>query len=123
MGLLRMVASPRSYLKRVAVRATGRVVFVDVDDVDWIGAAENYVEQHAGRVTHLLHVTMNSLEQSLDPQVFIRVHRSIIVNIERIQSLQSGAHGEYLITLHDGARLQSGRTYSDRLRALVNNPF
>ena len=122
-GLLETIASPRGYVKRLAVRSGSMTVFVDVEDLDWIEGAENYVELHAGRVGHLLHVTMNTLEKSLDPEIFVRIHRSIIVNVGRIKSLQSGAHGEYIITLRDGVRLQSGRTYSSRLRALVNNPF
>jgi two-component system LytT family response regulator len=122
-SLLETIASPRSYVKRLAVRSGGKAVFVDVEDVDWIEGAENYAELHAGQVSHLLHVTMNTLEKSLDPEIFLRIHRSIIVNLGRIKNLQSGAHGEYLITLRDGARLQSGRTYSSRLRALINNPL
>jgi two-component system LytT family response regulator len=122
-SLLETIASPRSYLKRVAVRSAGKTEFVDVEEVDWIEAAENYVEVHAGRVTRLLHVTMNVLEKSLDPENFLRIHRSIIVNLGRIKNLESDAHGEYVITLRDGVRLQSGRTYSGRLRALMNNPF
>ncbi|MGZ7060723.1 MAG: LytR/AlgR family response regulator transcription factor [Candidatus Angelobacter sp.] len=122
-GLLETIASPRNYVKRLAVRSGGKTVFVDVEDVDWIEATENYVELHAGRLSHLLHVTMNTLQKSLDPEIFLRIHRSIIVNLGRIKNLQSGAHGEYVITLRDGARLQSGRTYSSRLRALINNPF
>jgi len=122
-GLLETIASPRSYVKRLAVRSAGKTVFVDVEDVDWIEGAENYVELHVGRVSHLLHVTMNTLEKSLDPKSFLRIHRSIIVNLVRIKDLKSDAHGEYVISLRDGVRLQSGRTYSSRLRALVNNPF
>lgn len=122
-GLLETIAAPRSYVKRLAVRSAGKIVFVDLGEVDWIGAAENYVELHVGRASHLLHVTMNNLEKSLDPEIFLRVHRSIIVNVDRIKSLESGAHGEYVITLQDGARLQSGRTYSERLRTLANNPL
>jgi two-component system, LytTR family, response regulator len=122
-SLLETIASPRSFLKRLAVRSAGKTEFVDVGDVDWIEAAENYVEVHAGRLTHLLHVTMNTLEKSLDPENFLRIHRSIIVNLGRIKSLQPDAHGEYVITLRDGVRLPSGRTYSGRLRALINNPF
>jgi two-component system LytT family response regulator len=122
-GLLETIASPQSHLKRLVVRSAGKTVFVDVESVDWIQGAENYVELHAGRVSHLLHVTMNNLEKSLDPEIFLRVHRSIIVNLCRIRDLQPGAHGEYLITLRDGTRLQSGRTYADRLRAVVSNPF
>jgi two-component system LytT family response regulator len=122
-GLLETIASPRSYVKRLAVRSGAKTIFLDVEDVDWIEAAENYVELHAGRVSYLLHVTMNTLEKSLDPEVFLRIHRSIIVNLGRIKDLQSAAHGEYVITLRDGARLQSGRNYSSRLRALIINPF
>ena len=122
-GLLETIASPRTYVKRLAVRSGGKTVFVDVEDVDWIEAAENYVELHAGGVRHLLHVTMNSLDKSLDPETFLRIHRSIIINLHRIKNLQTGVHGEYVIMLKDGARLQSGRTYSSRLRALIDNPF
>jgi two-component system, LytTR family, response regulator len=122
-GLLETIASPRTYLKRLAVRSAGKTVFLDVGNVDWIGAAENYVELHVGRANHLLHVTMNAFEKSLDPEIFRRIHRSIIVNIGRIRDLQSDAHGEYFITLRDGTRLRSGRIYADRLKALANNPF
>jgi two-component system LytT family response regulator len=122
-SLLENLASPRSYVKRLAARSAGKTVLVDVEDVEWFEAAENYVEVHVGRATHLLHVTMNTLEESLDPERFIRIHRSIIVDVSRIKNLQPDAHGEYVITLQDGVRLQSGRTYSSRLRALVNNPF
>lgn len=122
-GLLETTASPCTCLKRVAVRSSGKISFVNLADVDWLRAAENYVELHAGPVSHLLHVTMNTLEKSLDPEIFVRIHRSIIVNVGRIDTLKPGEHGEYLITLRDGTRLRSGRTHSDRLRALVNNPF
>lgn len=122
-GLLETIAAPQNYLKRLAVRSAGKTIFLDVEEVDWMGAAENYVELHVGRANHLLHVTMNALEKSLDPGLFLRIHRSIIVNLGRIKDVQSGAHGEYLITLREGARLQSGRTYADRLKAILNNPF
>jgi two-component system, LytTR family, response regulator len=123
-SLLETIASPLSYLQRLAVRSTGKTVFLDVADVDWIGAAENYVELHVGRTSHLLHVTLSTLEKSLDPKTFLRIHRSVIVNCNRIKEIQSGGvHGEYVITLRDGVRLQSGRTYADQLKALISNPF
>jgi two-component system LytT family response regulator len=122
-GLLETIASPRRYPRRLSVRSTGRIVFVDVDDVDYVRAAENYVEVHLGRVHHLLHVPMNTLEQALDPEVFLRIHRSTIVNASRIREVKPGAHGEYVVTLEDGTKLQSSRSYSDRLRALSSNPF
>jgi two-component system LytT family response regulator len=121
--LLESLATPRRYLKRLAVRSAGKTVFVDLQDVDWMEAAENYVQLHAGRANHLLHVAMNALERSLDPEMFLRIHRSIIVNIGRIKDLQAGTHGEYVITLHSGVRLHSGRTYSEKLRTMSANPF
>jgi two-component system, LytTR family, response regulator len=91
--------------------------------VDWIEAAENYVQLHAGRAGHLVHVSMNTLEKSLDPEMFARIHRSIIVNIARIKEMQPALHGEYVITLANGVRLQSGRVYNEKLKALAANPF
>jgi two-component system, LytTR family, response regulator len=68
-------------------------------------------------------VPMNTLEKSLDPEVFLRIHRSVIVNVARIRELQPAMHGEYVITLQNGVRLQSGRMYNEKLKALTANPF
>ena len=122
-GLLQTIASPQRYLKRLAVRSAGKTVFVDVEEIDWIEAAENYVQLHSSRARHLLHVPMNTLEKSLDPEVFLRVHRSIIVRVGRIKELQPGPHGEYVIILQNEVRLRSGRSYNEKLKALAANPF
>lgn len=122
-NLLESMASARTYPRRLAVRSAGKTILVDVDEVDWVEGAENYVQLHVGRTSHLLQVTMSTLEKSLDPASFLRVHRSIIVNLQRIRDLQSAAHGEYVISLRDGTRLKSGRTYSERLKAVLSNPF
>ena len=122
-GLLESIAVPRKYLKRFAVRSAGKILFLDTEEVDWFRAAENYVEVHSGPANHLLHVTMNALEESLNPEMFVRIHRSVIVNVTRIRHLEPNAHGEYVVTLRDGTRVQSGRTYADRLKSLVQNPF
>jgi two-component system LytT family response regulator len=66
---------------------------------------------------------MNAIEKSLDPETFLRVHRSIVVNVRRIKELESVQHGEYMITLQNGIRLKSGRTYHEKLQALAANPF
>jgi two-component system, LytTR family, response regulator len=123
LSLLEAIASPQRSLKRLAVRSAGKTIFVDVADIDWVEAAENYVQIHAGRTEHLLHVTMTALEKSLDRELFLRIHRSLIVNIGRIKELQPVMHGEYVITLCNGVRLQSGRMYSEKLKALAANPF
>jgi two-component system, LytTR family, response regulator len=122
-SLLQTIASPRRHLQRLAVRSAGKTVFVDVGDIDWMEAAENYVQLHAGKASHLLHVAMNTWEKSLDPEMFQRIHRSVIVNVRRIKELQPALHGEYVITLQNGVRLQSGRMYHDKLKTLTANPF
>jgi len=122
-GLLETIVSPRRRMKRLAVRSAGKTVFVDVAEVDWIEAAENYVQLHCGKANHLLHVPMNTLERSLDPDIFLRIHRSILVNVTRIREMQPGVNGEYVLTLENGVRLQSGRSYHEKLKALTANPF
>jgi two-component system LytT family response regulator len=121
--LLETVAAPRRYVKRLAVHAAGKTLFVEVAEIEWIEAEQNYVQVHAGRAAHLLHVTMTALEKSLDPEMFLRIHRSAIVNVGRIAALQPAMHGEYVVTLSSGVRLQSGRMYSEKLKALAANPF
>ena len=123
LSLLETIAAPHRSVKRLAVRSAGKTVFVDVGDVDWIEGAENYVKLHVGRTAHLVHVAMSTLEKSLDPDAFLRIHRSIIVNVGRIQELEPALHGEYMVTLQSGVRLRSGRTYHEKLKALTGNPF
>jgi len=123
LSLLETIANPRRYLKRLAVRSSGKTTFVNVDDVDWMEAAENYVELHLGEKRHLLHVPLTTLEGSLDPNSFARIHRSVIVNLHRIRSLTPLTHGQYTVLLESGAQLQSGRSYSEVVRALTVNPF
>jgi two-component system LytT family response regulator len=123
LSLLETIASPRRYLKRMAVQSAGKTSFIGVEDVDWIRAAENYVELHVAQGRHLLLVAMNTLEKSLDPETFVRIHRSLIVNLHRVKEIQPASHGEYVLLLHSGVRLQSGRTYHERVKALIANPF
>jgi len=123
LAMLDAVANPPRQVERFAVRSGERTMLVPVDDVDWIEAFQNYVRLHAGPATHLLHVPMNTIEAVLDSNRFLRIHRSHIVNIRRIAQLWSLAHGQYAIELRSGQRLQSGRTYSDRIRRALTNPF
>jgi two-component system LytT family response regulator len=121
--MLEAVARPARRLSRFAIRAGERTVFVPVDAVDRIEASQNYVRLHVGPSSHLLHVSMNSLEAALDPERFVRVHRSHLVNLARIRQVWSMAHGRYVIELVSGERLPSGRTYGERIRGLLLNPF
>ena len=121
--MLDAIAHPPRRLSRFAIRSAERTLFVPVQAVDWIEASQNYVSLHVGAATHLVHVSMNSIEAALDPDCFLRVHRSHIVNVTRIKQVWSGARGQYVIELASGARVPSGRTYGDRVRELLANPF
>jgi two-component system LytT family response regulator len=123
LAMLGAIANPPRQLERFAVRFGEHTLFVPVDEVDWIEAFQNYVRIHAGTATHLLHVPMNTIENVLDSNRFLRIHRSHIVNLRCIARLWSIAHGQYAIELKSGQRLQSGRTYSERIRRALTNPF
>jgi two-component system LytT family response regulator len=122
-ALLDAIANPRQYLSRLAIRSGERTIFLPIDEVEWIEAAQNYVRVHAGQATHLLHVPMNTIETSLDPERFVRVHRSHIVNLQSIKHLWTLAHGQYVLELTSGERIQSSRSYGEKIRTLLSNPF
>jgi two-component system LytT family response regulator len=106
---------------RLVIKSAGRISFLDVAEIDWVEAADNYVRLHAGRESHLLRETMNSLEKRLDPEQFLRIHRSRIVNIARVKELRPLFRGEYDLTLKDGTRLETGRGYRDQVQRLLND--
>lgn len=105
--------------QRIVVKSSGRVFFVRVDDIDWIEAEGNYVRLHMGAQSHLLRETMKGMESVLDVSQFIRIHRSTIVNADRIRELQPLFHGEYAVILRDGTRLVASRGPDNRLRKLL----
>lgn len=123
MAMLDAIANPPRQMERFAVRSGESTLFVPISEVDWIEAFQNYVRLHMGPATHLLHVPMNTIEGVLDSGRFLRIHRSYIVNVRRIAQLSSIAHGQYVVELKSGQRLQSGRTYSERIRRALANPF
>jgi two-component system, LytTR family, response regulator len=104
---------------RLAVKSSGRVVLLKHEEIDWIEASDNYVNLHVGKESHLLRETMNSLEQRLPSDRFLRISRSTIVNLDRVRELQPLFHGEYSVILRDGTRLSLSRGYRDRLSMLL----
>jgi two-component system LytT family response regulator len=111
----------KDYLERLSIKSAGRILLLGVDEIDWIEAADNYVQVHAGQASHLLLSTMNSLETRLNPQQFLRIHRSTIVNLKRIKELHPMFHGEFRVILQDNTQLTSGRSYSKNLQKFLNN--
>ena len=108
-----------SHLTRFVVRSAEEISFVKANDVAWIESAGNYVRLHTPAGERIVRASLRELESRLDPAVFVRVHRSAFVNLDFVQKLEPYFHGEFVITLRDGSRLTSSRTYSARLRALL----
>jgi two-component system LytT family response regulator len=102
---------------RLVIRSSGRIYFVRTADIDWCEAAGNYVRVHTGAQSHLVRDTMSHLESQLDGGQFVRVHRSTIVNVDRIQEIRSSFHGEYVVTLRGGTRVTLSRGYRDSVQA------
>jgi two-component system LytT family response regulator len=101
--------------ERLVVRSGQEMRFVAVRDVDWIGAADNYVELHVGGEVHLLREPLSSVERRLSPASFARIRRDAIVNLSRVRAVRPGEDGEFEIVLHDGRTLRLGRSYRARV--------
>jgi two-component system LytT family response regulator len=118
-ALLAEVRGDRGYLQRLVVPTGPRSVFVRTEEIDWIEAERNYIRLHVGGRAYLMRGNLSRIESALDPTTFCRIHRSTIVNIDRIQAVESLFGGEYLVVLHDGTKLGSGRSYRRNLHALM----
>lgn len=117
-SLLKDLTNSKKYLERLVVKSVGRVFFLRTDEVDWIEAAGNYAKLHVGREGHLIRETMNGLESKLNPDKFLRIHRSTLVNIDRIKELNPLFSGDYTVMLKNGTELTLSRNYRDRLLEL-----
>ena len=107
----------KGYLTRLMVKVSGRMVLLKIDEIDFIEADGNYVKLHVGRKTHLLREKMHDLEVQLDPAKFVRIHRSIIVNLDRIKELHPHLNGDYIVVLEDGRQLRLSRSRREQLEA------
>ncbi len=123
LALLADLKGAPKHLERLVIKSGGRVFFLRTEEIDWIEAAGNYVRLHTGGEEHLLRETMSKLEAQLDPGKFLRIHRSTIVNLERIQELQPAFHGDYVVLLRDGTRLTLSRSYRDKLQEVLGKSF
>jgi two-component system LytT family response regulator len=104
---------------RLAIKGEGRVVFVRIADVDWVEAMDNYVRLHVGRDVHVMRETLSNLEARLAGTTFLRIHRSSIVNIDRIREVQPWFAGDYVVILNDGTKLTTGRRYRAAVQGLL----
>lgn len=116
-------ATRKPMVDRLVIKSAGRVTFVKADEVDWVEAAGNYARVHVGKEEHLIRETMNALEAKLDPAKFVRIHRSTIINLERVRELQPWFHGDYVVILKDGKQLTLSRGYKPKMHELFGNLF
>ncbi len=112
-------ATATSFASRILVKADGRMFFVKTTEIDWIEADRNYVRLHVGKVSHTIRDRISHLEETLDPRLFARIHRSTIVNLNRVREMQQWFSGDYVVLLEDGTRLRLSRHYRDRVEQQV----
>ena len=107
----------KTYLTRLMIKLASRVVLLKVGEIDWIEADGNYAKLHVGRKSHLLREKMHDLEAQLNPKKFVRIHRSIIVNLDRIKEMHPHFNGDYVVVLEDGSQLKLSRSRREHLEA------
>ena len=110
----------RGYRKRFVVRRSTEHFFIPVDQVEWIDAADNYLRLHVGSKTHFARGTMKQIEEELDPDHFIRIHRSAIVAVDRIRAIRSHESGGHVVELNDGVQLKTSRQFASRVSELLS---
>ncbi len=115
------IGERQAYPKRIAIRDSAETICVDVDAIDWVDAAGDYMCVHANGDTYVLRGTMKHLEDLLDPETFVRVHRSAIVNRHRVTSMRPHRNGEYFLRLGDATELKLSRKYKGNLERLANH--
>jgi two-component system, LytTR family, response regulator len=121
--LLESIKTEREHLDRLVVKADGRITFLNTRDIEWIEADDKYVHLHTTKGKRMIRQTLSAMEAELDPKRFVRVHRSAIVNIERVQELQPLFNGEHSLLLDTGTKLTLSRTYKEKLFGLLGKPL
>jgi two-component system LytT family response regulator len=117
--LLKEVKAEPKYLKRIPVKSARGTTLVLTEEIDWINSSGHYLELHVGSETHLIREQLSTIEPKLDPERFVRIHRSTIVRIDCIKSLHPLFNGDHIIVLKNGRELNLSRTYHEKLMALL----
>jgi two-component system LytT family response regulator len=122
-ALLESVKAKSKYLERLIIKADGRISFLHSRDINWIEADDKYVHLHTATASRMVRQTLSAMESQLDPAKFQRIHRSAIVNVERIKELEPTFNGEHMVLLEDGTKLTLSRTYREKLFELLGRPL
>jgi two-component system LytT family response regulator len=118
-GLIHQLSPQSKPISRLAVKAGGRVVFLRVVEIDWIDTVGNYLGLHVGKESYLLRGRLNELEKKLSPDQFFRIHRSTIINLDRVKEFQPLFKGEGIVVLKDGTRLAASRSCAQKLQGFL----
>jgi two-component system LytT family response regulator len=108
-------------LRRLTVKSRGRTIFLTVDDIDYIEAEGNYLSLQVGKEAHLIRSAMHQFEEKLDPEKFARIHRSTIINLDRVKEMHPMFNGDQLVIMKNGKELTLSRNYRDRLKDLLES--
>jgi two-component system LytT family response regulator len=122
-ALLENVARKSHYLERLVVKTGGRIIFLKTTEIVWIQADDKYAHLHTANKSHLVRQTLGALEAQLDPQKFIRIHRSAIVNVDSVKELQPMFTGEHTVIMENGTKLTLSRSYKNKLFEILGNPL
>lgn len=121
LALLEELRAQASHVERMVIKSGGRAFFLKTDEIDWVEAEGKYVRLHVGKESYLVREAISGLEAQLDPKKFLRIHRSTIVNIDRVRELQPWFHNEYRVILRDGTELMLSRSCRKKLGDLLGN--
>lgn len=122
-SLLEELKSKDRKLERLVVKTGGKIFFLRTEEIDWIEAAGDYVKIHLNATEHIIRERISELESKLDPSHFLRIHRSTIVNIDRIKEMQPMFYGDYVVILRNGTQLNLSRTYREKIAKLMKSPL
>lgn len=117
------VIDKKNYLTRLMIKSRDNVSIISVNDIDWLESARDYVYVHTTSHKYIIRDTLHSLEQKFDPQKFTRIHRSAIVNIDKIKNLRANEHGDFDVFLYNGVKLKLSRTYRNHFQNVMGNTF
>jgi two-component system, LytTR family, response regulator len=121
--LLETIKAQPAHLDRIIIKADGRISFLNTGEIDWIEADDKYVHLHTGKGTKIVRQTLSAMETELDPKRFVRIHRSAIVNVDRIKELQPLFSGEHSVLMENGTKLTLSRNYKDKLFEILGKPL
>lgn len=110
----------KKYLQRMIIKSSGRIFFLKTEEINWIEASGNYLRIHVKDESHLIRETMNAIEKKLNPEIFVRIHRSVIVNIDCIKEIEPWFNGECVVYLKNGVKLNSSKSYKGNLLEIQN---